>query len=623
MNDISNLGRQGISRFILDSTNDLDRVLEYLECNFEETIEGICEALFELLKLYHQNQGRVDYLFQLLEQIIDMKDVASLKILNAPLVELDNRLKLLELKQQVKIYDGYRQLKELIALLEKKTLEESYDEKVKYLEYLIFQNRDREVVEKFLNSCSNILEVKNKDGDDVFTVVLKYYFTLDETKEAEIEYYYHIILVFLSSKYGDVLMQDKQHYLDVIRCSKMGYKKHVINVIRLFHPDYQITDGEIEEQYGVNFLFPNVWLKEMSGLKMDNRERKNFLYQDCITIDGVDAKCLDDACYIERNVDGTYSLYIHIIDVPAFVPYSSLLNEEARKRIKTLYLKDNHISLYPEYISNQLCSILPFNHRNVISYIFKLDSHFQVLEDEFEVVLGKIQSRYRLTYEEVDQTIQGGSDSRLHQQLILLAFFAEERRKATSKKEEYRQYENFLNFESYHESLKIDNSVGANIVHESMVLVNYMIAKYFKELSLPYIYRKLVLPSNDYIELQLEKIKQLDAKFLEDKDFVNKLRDSNIEALYCASPTYHRGLKLDCYSHSSSPARRYPDAFGQYLIHDFLIYNRLENQNIDNWEYRTKELVKYLNKRERELEVFSSQYNYLAYRNLIKKKVKK
>ena len=622
MKDVSNLNKKNVEVFILNSMNNLETLLEYLELDFKGTIEGICEALFVLLKLYQQNKGRIDYLFHILEQIMEVESIEKLKILNEPIVVLDNKIKLLEVKQRFQMYDGYKQLKVLIERLEKKTIAESYDEKVKYLEYLIFQNKDCELVEKYLNSCSNLLERKNNDGDDIFSVVLKYYLNLDERKEEEIEYYFHIILVFLSSKYEKMISQNKKQYFEIIRNSKLGYKKHVINAIHLFQPDYQIPIEELEEKYHVSFGVSDAFMHEMYTLKMDNLRRKNFLYQDCITIDASDAKCLDDACYIEKNLDGTYTLYVHIIDIPAFIPYSSILNEEARDRVKTLYLKDNHISLYPSYISDQICSILPNNHRNVISYIFQLDSHFQVIEDSFDIVLGKIKSCYRLTYDEVDKNIKSTSDSRLHQQLVWLSLFATERRKKTLKKEEYRQFENFLNLEVHHESLKINDSMSANIVHESMVLVNYMVAKYFKELSLPYVYRKLILPSNDYIEIQVQKLKQLDAKLIEEKEFVRKLRESNIEALYSLEPKYHKGLKLECYSHSSSPARRYPDAYCQYLIHDLLIHNHLDDQNIYLWEYRTNKLVEYINKREKELEMFASQYNYLAYKNFIKKKVK-
>lgn len=617
------MGRVEIKNLILDPTKDLDELLIFLEHDFEEVIAGIFEALFLLEKLYEQNQGRVDYLIDLLVQLIDIKGIDELKLMNYFFIDYDNKIRELEIRERLKVNKPYQRMKVLMEKIEKNTYKESYDGKFKYLEYLIFQNRDKELIDNYVNQTSGVLDKRNEDNEDVFEVLIQYYLKLDEKNDKDINYYYEVVLIFLASKYGNAILKNKDYYFGVIRKSKLSYKNHVIQLIRLFHPDYQVSLDELEEQYGIKVEIPMPILLESYQYQMDNYDRKNFLYQDCLTIDGSGSKCLDDACYIEKNVDGTYTLYVHIIDVAAFIPYHSLLNEEARNRVKTLYLKDISLSLYPEYISNQLCSILPNNYRNVISYIVKLDSNFHVLENTFEIVLGKIQSKYRLTYEEADRLIKEDVNDRVHLQLKWLSSFADVRRKMNSKKEEYRQFENLMYLEKNHESLKIDYSNSANIIHESMVFVNYMIAKYFKDLSLPYIYRKLELPSNDYIEKQIYYIKQLDSKMLEDKEFMRRLRDGRIEALYSSSPIYHKGLRLECYSHSSSPARRYPDTYGQYLIHDFLVKNRLDDQNIYTWEYRTNELVRYINKREKELESFSGQYNYLAYRDYIKKARKK
>ena len=153
-----------------------------------------------------------------------------------------------------------------------------------------------------------------------------------------------------------------------------------------------------------------------------------------------------------------------------------------------------------------------------------------------------------------------------------------------------------------------------------MVLTNYQIGKYFKDSSLPYLYRKIDLPSESFIQEQLLKLKNLDPIFLQSKEYYQKIKDSYTKAKYTDKPVYHKGQNLECYSHSSSPARRYADAFNQYLLYD-LIFNHLNNnQNIYKWEYQLRDLAYYLNKKKKENEVFSSHYNYLSSKNLIKKK---
>ena len=612
------LESKAIKKFILNPTNDLEKLLVYLDGDFKATIEGMFNALFPLIRLYDQNNGRVDYIIGLLEQLVEIKQSNELVSLLGPITDLDNKINKLPLKDRIKLNIPYQRIKQIVDNIEKKSIDELNDGKLKYLEYLIFQNKDVNLIGSFLEGHTNLLTKKNKDGDDIVEEILKIYLYLNEKDIDKINYYYHVLLIILGSNLNREVLKNKKKYYRLIKESKIGYKEHIIKVIELLVPNFQVDISEIEEKYNVNFVFHNAILKEISNLNVSYENRKDYLYQDCITIDGEGAKCLDDALYIEKNNDETYNLYVHITDLASLIPYNSVINEEARKRIKTLYLRHIQLLLYPDFICNDVASLLEEKERNVITYKFKLDKEFKLISNNPEIELGLIKVRHRLTYEDVDKIFNEQLDSELVTKINWLASFAEERRKSNMKKEKYRQYENLINLVINHESLRVDYSVSANIVHESMILVNYMAAKYFKELGFPYIYRKLLIPSSDYIEKQIEMIKQMDASIMEDKNFLNKLRESAMESMYCDEPVYHKGLNLECYSHSSAPGRRYPDLFCQYLIHDLLIDKNLVN--IDIWKYRTKELVKYLNSREKENEIFASEYNYLSYKKLIKKK---
>lgn len=607
-----------VKRYILNSTNDLDEILNYLDKDFKATIEGIFNALFPLMKLYDQNKGRVDYLLGILEQLIEIKPTTDLVFLLGPITDLDNKISKLPLKDRIKLNEPYKRITTIVDTIEKKSMNAVNDSKLKYLEYLIFQNQNVNLIGNFIESHTNLLNKKNKDGADIIEEVLKKYLYLNEKEVDKINYYYHILLIFLGSNFQREVLKNRQKYYRLIKESKLGYKEHIIKVIELLEPNFQVELSEIEEKYNVNFNFHQAIYNELNNLTYNFEERKDYLYQDCITVDGDNSRCLDDALYIEKNADGTYNLYIHIVDIASLIPYNSVINEEARKRVKTLYLRNNEILLYPEQISHNLGSLLEAQSKNVISYIFKLDSNFKLIDEIPKIQLGMISVKHRLSYDQVDKIFKEQKNDELTIKINWLSRFAEERRKATIKKEKYRQYENMINMVLNHESLKVDCSVSANIIHESMILVNYSIAKHFKQLDYPYIYRKIVIPSSNYIEKQIEMIKQMDASIMEDKVFINNLRESAMESMYWDKPIYHSGLKLDCYSHSTSPARRYPDVFGQYLIHDLIIDKNLDN--IPSWEYRTKELVRHLNKKEKENERFSSEYNYLSYKKLIKKK---
>lgn len=607
-----------IKKFILNSTNDLDELIYYLDKDYKPTIEGIFNALFPLLKLYPQNQGRVDYLLGILEQIIELKPSNELTLMLGPITDLDNKINSLPLKTRMQLNYPYQRIKKIVDEIDKKSLTELESGKLKYLEYLIFQNQDLFLIDNFIERNQSLLTKKNKDGNDIVEEILKIYLYLNDKEIDKINYYYHVLLIILTNNNHHNFQKNKKKYYRLIKESKVAYKEHIIKIIELLVSNFQVDLSEIEEKYNINFNFHKAILKETENIQTDSNPRENYLYQNCLTIDGEDTNCLDDALYIEKNTNNTYTLYIHIIDIPSIIPYNSLINEEARKRIKTCYLRQNQILLYPEIISYNKASILEDQPRNVITYIFTLDENFNLISEKPTIKLGQINNRHRLTYGEVDNMYNSFSNDELTTQINWLAKFSEERRKTNPQKEKYRLYENIINRQINHESLKLDYSVSANIVHETMILVNYAAAKTFKELNYPYIYRKVIIPSSDYIERQIQTIKQLDSTIIEDKTFINKIKESAMESIYSDKPVQHTGLKLPCYSHSTSPARRYPDAFCQYITHDLIINQN--TKNIHLWDYRTKELVKYLNTKEIEIERFTSEYNYLSYRKLIKKK---
>ena len=390
--------------------------------------------------------------------------------------------------------------------------------------------------------------------------------------------------------------------------------------MELLDPEFTITLNELEQRYPIKFDFPNVILEETKSFRLNKKRRYDFTNQACITIDGKGSTCLDDALYIEKNQDGTYTLYIHIVDIPSFVPATSLTREEGIIRGETLYLNDRNIYLYPKVVSDIQCSLLPNTDRCTQTSIYQLDSNFQVIEDSYELVKGLVNVKHRMTYDEVDNHFKNLNDSQLDTTLLYLGQFAEARRRSNKKKELYRNLQNAVEFDPNRESLKINESIAANIVHEAMILENYSKAKYMKELSLPYIYRKLELPSSDFIEEQLKRLSKLESNFVGSSEFLYKLKESYAKSQYTTTPTNHAGMNLPYYSHSSSPARRAGDSEGQYMIHDMVFKHNTNDFNLQKWEYRAEQIVKHLNEVKKTNENFSSHYNYLAYKRLIKGK---
>ena len=598
--------------------NDLDVLYEYLEINYKETIEGIMNALFILAKNQSQNKQLIDDLLWILKSELINKNSEYLKKMIGPIIDFQNKTTRLNIKERIMMKKTSIELQSLFNEIHIKINNENHMKKQKCLEFLIFHDKNISMLTKFLKEEDINWHDRKDMKENIFDVVLTKY--IHEKDEQEIDYLYHVILVFLNSKYKEKILEKKENYLNLLNSIRNRNNPHITRIIKLLDPNHIFSPEELEERYKIHFNFPNIILSEVYNLKEKKLPRKDFTYQKCITIDGESSLCFDDALFMEKNIDGTYTLYAHIVDIPSLIPYSSIIREEASYRGETLYLKDKNILLYPPSISNDMCSLIPNNVRNTITYIFTLDKNFNIIPNSFQITPGKIIVRNRLTYEEVDALIEKEQGRSTNKMLSSLADFANVRRKETKEKEVYREYENIINEREIHESLKINTSLSANIVHEAMILVNYYVSKYMKEYNYPYIYRKLNIPSINFLEEQLKKIKSLDLKLENNKAFLSLLKDSYIKPIYCEKPTYHNGLNLECYSHSTSPARRYIDSLGQYIIHDLVIDQNICDKNIETWEYRIHNSVQYINDKKEENELFGNEYNYLKTKRLIKEK---
>ena len=487
------------------------------------------------------------------------------------------------------------------------------------LEYLIYHERDLTKINKYLSNHPKILENKNADGNNILMNLIKLYISLDENATSELEYLYNVIIQ-INNEFSRIIKADIDTYLNIIRDSEITLKPHITKLINLLNGNYYVTLEELEEKYNISFNFTDDIINEAYSFYMRSPERHDFTDQQVITIDSKHTKCIDDALYLEKNIDGTYILYIHITDIPTFVPYDSQVFNNAKIREETLYLEDRNIHMYPEYISENLCSLNTDNKKNVITLVVPVDSDFTIIEDKINIVKGKIKVQKKLTYKEADNLIFNPNSSIISKMLVNLYRISLKRKETNKNKELYREYENIITNKNHHASMKTNISAAANIVHEMMTLLNYLIANYFKENSYPFIYREVFLPNQKELKRQIKTYKKLiDNKVAIDK-FLNKIKESYKEGQYIDRPTYHRGLDFPCYSHISSPARRFADSFCEYLIYEFIFNKNIDDRNIYLWQNRIQELIPYLNERKHTNEIFIKQYNYLARKSLIRKK---
>ena len=163
---------------------------------------------------------------------------------------------------------------------------------------------------------------------------------------------------------------------------------------------------------GIEEKFPNEVLQELDKIDEDFSDelenRKDLRHLDIITIDGSDAKDLDDAVYVEKTEDG-YKLFVSIADVSYYVRENTELDTEALKRGNSIYLVDRVIPMLPRKLSNNLCSLNPNEDKLTFTVEMDLDKKGKVVRNDFYKSV--IKSKYRMTYENVNTILEKNEES--------------------------------------------------------------------------------------------------------------------------------------------------------------------------------------------------------------------
>ena len=169
---------------------------------------------------------------------------------------------------------------------------------------------------------------------------------------------------------------------------------------------------------GIEEKFPNEVLQELDKIDEDFsaelENRKDLRHLDIITIDGSDAKDLDDAVYVEKTEDG-YKLFVSIADVSYYVKENTELDTEALKRGNSIYLVDRVIPMLPRKLSNNLCSLNPNEDKLTFTVEMDLDKRGKVIKNDFYKSV--IKSKYRMTYENVNTILEKDEESEEYRNL--------------------------------------------------------------------------------------------------------------------------------------------------------------------------------------------------------------
>lgn len=373
--------------------------------------------------------------------------------------------------------------------------------------------------------------------------------------------------------------------------------------------------------------FPQEVLNYCKKLKAPTAEqikgRKDFRKLQTFTIDGKDARDLDDAISMTRLDNGNVQLGVHIADVGEYVRVGNPIDEEAFERGTSVYFPapDNLenskiravIPMIPEALSNDLCSLNPHTDKLTLSCMMEIGPDGEIVEgDNTYVCESVINTCHRLNYDEVFNVLQGDEEdskrlSDIKDTLLLMGKYS--KLLSTKAKEngclDLDLPEPKFIFDENSHVVAVEEryqNEAHKLIENFMIAANRTVAKKFCLLGVPFVYRVHGKPDEKKIQDALKVIKnccaknfdvpgKIDHKFLQqiinctDDPIVNQAINATIlrsmqKAVYSEKEDGHFGLGLKYYSHFTSPIRRYPDLTIHRIIKDYL-HHRIEEKDFD------------------------------------------
>lgn len=592
--------------FSCDEPN-YDIIYSALEESFDEGISAILNSILKLFRNMEniRNKEVAGNLIILLSNFASRnKNKNTLdKLYDKIDVFLGNLSKSLNWKELINIETNISDLVDIQNRCLISNNQKGKGDKYNFIMYLVFKKRDIELLGKYMINNMKELMISNSVISSVFTSVIEKYISIEEENNYEIEYFNQIIYLFLRGKLGEKILSNND-YMNILKTSD---KSFVWDLIYRIENDFVMSKEEIANAYGVSFYYPS--FKE----KFDYTEGNtvDFTKQEVLTIDNEGDTCLDDGLFVKKSKDGTYRLYIHLANVPEIIPYSSFTMREALKRQKTIYLPDENIPIFEDYLADGILSLLPDKVTNTLTFIVDVDTDYSLLLDTLKVVPGRIINKNKLTYDETDD-ILNKSDSILSEKINLLSEIFNKLSRDNLRIKSFHKFKNIISNRTDTNSSKSDTSPSHLIVEQSMVLSGRFIPMMNKYHNL-----NLIAPWRVHPKFDEEFAK----KILDEIDNINEMsdalkrvtRDYFPKSYYSFDNIGHAGLGIDGYIRVGSSARRAMDALAEYIIYDFIINREVGDLDYKYyfWEKEIKYWCEYANNRIAVNNAFAEEYAYL------------
>lgn len=459
-----------------------------------------------------------------------------------------------------------------------------------------------------------------------------------------------------SKNFGFVIPDDKKIVNDIFipkNASNGAVEGHKVIVRLTSYPEGRMSaEGEVvqilghKNDPGVDILsiihkhqlplsFPDDVLKQANEtpdeIKSEEiKNRRDLRNELIITIDGEDAKDLDDAVTVTKLNNGCYKLGVHIADVSYYVKEGTPIDREAFARGTSVYLVDRVIPMIPHRLSNGICSLNPKVDRLTLSCEMIVDEYGNVVQhDIFQSI---IRSAERMTYSNVNKILIE-KDEQLREKYQEIVPMLEDMAELASILRKKRMLRGAIDFDFKEAKVLVDEkgkpydviirerSVAERLIEEFMLLANETVAEHFHWLNVPFIYRIHEKPNEEKLRRFLE--------FITNFGYVVKGTGNNIhpralqqildevrgkpeemvistvmlrsmkQAKYHPESVGHFGLSTEFYTHFTSPIRRYPDLIVHRLIRKYLLEGKIDEKTQMKWASILPEIAEHSSNMER------------------------
>ena len=361
----------------------------------------------------------------------------------------------------------------------------------------------------------------------------------------------------------------------------------------------------------------------------DMAGRKDLRGLSMVTIDGEDAKDLDDAVSLYKE-DHLYYLGVHIADVTNYVQENSALDREARERGTSIYLVDRVIPMLPHVLSNGICSLNMKEDRLALSCLMTIDEKGNVIDHE--IVETVINVNQRMSYTDVNKIIEGDKETKerfreLTPMFLLMKELAdivrEKRKNRGSIDFDFPESKIILDENGVPLSIQPYERNAANkIIEDFMLLANETVAQHFYWMEVPFVYRSHDYPDPEKIlklgtfinnfgyhikvksgdnEIHPKEIQKLLGKIegTQEEALISRLTLRSMKrAQYTVDCNGHFGLACQYYCHFTSPIRRYPDLQIHRIIKEQL-RGKLSEKRIEHYQSLLPQVAKHSSEMER------------------------